>query len=178
MIRIKPEEFSADIFTLWNKDWLLLTAGDFNLNHFNCMTIAWGSLGIMWNKPFIQVVVRPQRYTFEFMEKYPDFTVSAFPDQFKQDLTLLGSKSGREYNKLADTKLSACASEFVASPSFKEAKLIFECKKIFASVMKPENFLDSENLKNYANNDFHHVYFGEIINILGEEKYLIRSPKI
>ena len=36
------------------------------------MTVSWGSMGMIWNKPFIQVVVRPQRHTFEFMEKYPD----------------------------------------------------------------------------------------------------------
>ena len=142
LTNIKPDDFKTDIFKLWAKDWLLLTAGDFAGNDFNCMTIAWGSFGIMWGEPFIQVVVRPQRYTYEFMEKYDNFTVCAFPDEFKKDLSLLGTKSGRDGNKLAETKLTAIASEIVGSPSFKEAELILECKKTFSSQMKVENFLD------------------------------------
>ena len=46
---------------------------------YNAMTISWGSLGVMWDRPFVQVVVRPQRYTFEFMERFDTFTVCAFP---------------------------------------------------------------------------------------------------
>ncbi len=171
MINIKPTEFNTNIFKLWSKDWLLLTAGDFGKNDFNCMTIAWGSFGIMWNKPFVQVVVRPQRYTLEFIEKYNDFTVCAFPAEFKKDLSLLGSKSGRDSNKLAETKLTAISSEIVKTPSYKEAELILECKKMFSSDMKPENFLDPKKLQNYPSKDFHRVYFGEILNIKGVGKY-------
>ena len=65
---------------LWNKQWLLLTAGDFEAGRFNSMTIGWGSLGTMWGRPFAQVVVRPTRYTYEFMEKYDSFTVRVFGD--------------------------------------------------------------------------------------------------
>ncbi len=171
LINIQPEDFNTDIFKLWSKDWLLLTAGDFSKKEFNCMTIAWGSFGVMWNKPFVQVVVRPQRYTYEFMEKYNDFTVCVFPNEYRNDLSLLGSKSGRDGDKLAETKLTAIASELVKTPSYQEAELILECKKMFSLDMKPENFLDPVNLKNYPSKDFHRVYFGEIVNIKGREKY-------
>jgi flavin reductase (DIM6/NTAB) family NADH-FMN oxidoreductase RutF len=168
---IKPTEFNTDIFSLWSKDWLLLTAGDFSTNDFNCMTIAWGSIGMMWNKPFIQVVVRPQRYTIQFMEKYDDFTVCAFPKKFKDDLSLLGTKSGRDLNKLAETSLNPIASEMVKTPSYKESELILECRKMFKSEMVSNNFLDPKIKEKYPSNDYHRIYFGEILNILGTEKF-------
>lgn len=171
LINIKPNEFNTNIFKLWSKDWLLLTAGDFAKNDFNCMTIAWGSIGAMWNKPFIQVVVRPQRYTFQFMNKYPDFTICAFPKEYRNDLTLLGTKSGRDIDKLKETELHPQASEMVKTPSYKEAELILECRKMFTSDMVSNNFLDPKIKENYPNKDFHRVYFGEILNIKGEEKY-------
>lgn len=37
-----------DIFTKFNNQWALLTAGD--ETNFNTMTISWGGMGTLWNK--------------------------------------------------------------------------------------------------------------------------------
>ncbi len=34
----------------------------------NTMTASWGGLGVLWNKPMATIYVRPQRYTFQFLE--------------------------------------------------------------------------------------------------------------
>jgi len=136
------------------------------------MTISWGSLGIMWNKPFAMVVVRPTRYTYGFMNQYNDFTLTAFPEQFRKDLSLLGSKSGRNYDKIAETKLHPVASDVIKSPAFAEAELILECKKIYWDDMKPEHFLDESIFKHYKNNDVHRIYFGEVLKIRGISEFL------
>jgi len=47
---------------------------------------------MMWGRPFAQVVVRPQRYTFEFMERYDSLPYALFPRQYRRALNLLGSK--------------------------------------------------------------------------------------
>ncbi len=73
------------------------------------MTVAWGYFGIMWNKPMAVVVVRPTRFTFEFMEKYDTFTLTAFDKKFKKDLNLLGTKSGRDGDKIAETGSNSCS---------------------------------------------------------------------
>ena len=61
------EKLNVNSLDLWMNQWLLLTCGDFASQDFNTMTVAWGSFGTMWNKPFAQVVVRPVRYTYKFM---------------------------------------------------------------------------------------------------------------
>lgn len=46
---------------------MLVTAG--NKDAFNTMTANWGGIGFLWNKPVVYVFIRPERYTFGFMEK-------------------------------------------------------------------------------------------------------------
>ena len=77
---IPIDQLLLNVSALWSEQWLLLTAGDFRAGKFNAMTVGWGSFGVMWNKPFVQVVVRPTRYTYQFMEQYEDFTLCAFPE--------------------------------------------------------------------------------------------------
>ena len=168
---IKAAEFRSDIFKLWKDQWMLLTSGDLSENKFNCMTVAWGSIGVMWNKPFVQVVVRPTRYTNEFMEKYDTFTLSAFSDKNKADLSYLGSRSGRDEDKLKKTSLTVIPSEKIPSPGYEEAELIIECRKIFASEFNPKEFMDASIIKNYPERDYHKVYFGEVLYISGTDKY-------
>jgi len=146
---------------------LLLTAGDFAAGHYNTMTIGWGSLGIMWGKPFVQVVVRPTRYTFCFMVKYETFTVCALAEAHRSALQLLGTKSGRDGDKIAESGLTPIASSVVAAPAFAEAELILECRKIYWADLDPTHFLDATIQKSYPLRDYHRSYYGEVLAVLG-----------
>ncbi len=159
------DEFSVRIFDLWKNQWLVLTAGDWLKHHYNAMTVAWGSLGVMWNKPFVQVVVRPTRYTHAFMETYPTFTLCAFPEKYRSALQLLGSRSGRDGDKIRQSGLTPMASQKIAAPSFKEASLILECQKIYWDALDNSHFFDATIEKNYPLKDYHTIYFGEILAI-------------
>jgi flavin reductase (DIM6/NTAB) family NADH-FMN oxidoreductase RutF len=168
---INTNDFNVRINDLWKNKWFLLTSGDFAGNHFNTMTVAWGFFGIMWNKPMALVVVRPTRFTYAFMEKYDSFTLCAFDKKYHKDLLLLGTRSGRDGDKIAETKLTPGASEKVTSPSFLEAELIIECKKSYRHDFSPDQFIDESIDKNYPQKDYHRVYCGEILNIKGLKEY-------
>ena len=167
MKQIKPSKLNVDIVRLWDKQWFLLTAG--NETDFNMMTVSWGSMGCIWNKPFAQVVVRPQRHTYQFIDRYPDFTLCAFPDKYRDDLKLLGTLSGRDGDKLSKTNLTVQQSQVVAAPSYEEASLILECRKIYWQDMDPEGFIDQSIEKNYPIQDYHRIYFGEILTVLTDD---------
>ena len=158
---------------LWNEQWLLLTAGDFSARHFNAMTVGWGSLGTMWGRPFALVVVRPTRYTREFMEQYDTFTLCAFPETYRSALNLLGTKSGRHGDKIAESGLTPIPSIQVAAPGYAQADLILECRKIYWADFDPAHFLDPRIERNYPQKDYHRIYFGEIVAIWGEEAYKV-----
>jgi flavin reductase (DIM6/NTAB) family NADH-FMN oxidoreductase RutF len=155
---------------------LLLTSGDFSTGCYNAMTVGWGSIGVMWDLPFVQVVVRPVRYTYEFMEKFDTFTVCAFPKQYSPALSLLGSKSGRDGDKIAESGLSPIPSNCVAAPNYAQAELVFECKKIYWDDLDKHHFLHPRIAKKYPNEDYHRIYYGEILAVTGEPHYIASIP--
>ncbi len=169
--KIDQDDFSTEIFKLWGKQWLLLTAGELDHNAFNSMTVAWGSIGIMWNRPFVQVVVRPTRYTMNFIEKFDTFTICAFSEEFRDKLSYFGRVSGRDENKTELSGLKVIPSITVSCPAYDEAELIIECRKIYASRFSPSEFADPSIEKNYSGSDHHFIYYGEVLRISGTKKY-------
>ncbi len=161
MRKIRPDDLTVKIVDLWDKQWFLLTSG--TEDNFNMMTVSWGSIGCMWNKPFVQIVVRPQRYTYQFLENSDTFSLCAFPEQYRPALQLLGSKSGRHGDKLSLTDLTIKKSSKISAPSYNEASLILECRKMYFQDMDPNGFLDETIQNNYPINDYHRVYYGEIL---------------
>ena len=148
--------------------WFLLTAGDFAEGRYNTMTVSWLFVGVMWAKPVAQVVARPQRYTREFLDAYPTFTLSLFPEQYRPALQLLGTKSGRDGDKIAESGLTPVASTAVAAPSFAEAELVIEMKKLFAQKLDPASFVDTGLIPSlYPGRDFHTLYIGEMLAVRG-----------
>ncbi len=168
---ISFDELVVKAHHLWAKQWLLLTAGDFEKRDFNTMTVGWGSIGTMWGRPFAQVVVRPVRYTYGFMERYDTFTLCTFPGDYRAALNLLGTKSGRDGNKIAEVGLTPIPSSCVAAPGFAEAELILECRKIYWDDMEPSHFLDPRIEDNYPQKDYHRIYYGQILAIYAEGAY-------
>jgi len=163
MREVTVTEITIDVVNLWMNQWLLLTAGA--INDCNMMTVAWGSIGCMWSRPFAQIVVRPQRHTRKYIERSDSFTLCAFPEKYRKDLQTLGTLSGRDGDKLAKTGLTLKASKRVAAPSYNEAKLILECRKIYYQDMDPRGFIDKTIQDNYTANDYHRIYFGEILSV-------------
>ena len=157
-------------FDVWATRWGLLACGDHAKRDFNCMTVSWGSMGVMWGKPFVMVVVRPTRYSFEFMERFGDFTLAVFPPQFKDALNVLRSRYGREMDKVGNSGLTPMASREVASPSWEEAELILECRKMYFGDLEPRHFMD-EDIPQMYHNDYHRMYFGEVVLAAGTAAY-------
>ena len=116
----------TDIFEFFDKQWALLTAGD--ADKYNMMTISWGGLGTLWNKPVATVYVRTSRLTHDYMDDNEYFTVSIFPESYKKTLSVLGSKSGREMDKMHVDGLTAVSAG--ESVTFKEAEITLVCRKL------------------------------------------------
>lgn len=164
---IPIEKFLAPAAYDWERQGLLLAAGDFDKKDYNCMTVGWGSFGVMWNKPFALVVVRPTRHTWHFMEKSDSFTLCAFSEEYRPALDYLGSHSGREGDKVKASGLTPIASRVVRSPGFQEAELVVECRKIYFGDLDPSHFLDPQIEESYPKKDYHRMYFGWIVAVSG-----------
>lgn len=91
------EELQFNPFTKIGKEWMLVTAGD-ETGH-NTMTASWGGMGVMWGKNIVNVYIRPQRYTKEFVDAGEMFTLSFYDESYRKSLSICGSKSGRDCDK-------------------------------------------------------------------------------
>jgi flavin reductase (DIM6/NTAB) family NADH-FMN oxidoreductase RutF len=168
---IAIEKFTVRPYGLFEVDWLLLTSGDYAQGQYNAMTVSWGSLGVMWNKPCAQVVVRPVRHTYAFIERFDTFTLCAFPHDYHRALSLLGTQSGRDGDKIAQAGLTPAAARSVAAPAYAEASLVIECRKLYWHDFDPEHFLDPQLDRNYPQRDYHRSYFGEILAVEGAPEF-------
>ena len=161
---IPPTSITDNVFKLIDKDWMLVTAG--TLEHYNTMTASWGHMGIMWNLPVAIAWIRPQRHTFGFAEKYSHYTLSFFTETYRKALQFCGSHSGRDYDKAARTGLTPVETKG-GHVFFREARLVLECRKLYADNLREENFIVPEIArKHYPTRDFHRFFMGEIVQVL------------
>lgn len=160
---IRPQDINENVFDLIGSQWMLVTAGDSNGN--NTMTASWGGMGVMWGKDVAVTVIRPQRYTMEFVKKNDLFTLSFYDQQYKPALGICGSKSGRDIDKAKETGLTPVFQE--GTTYFEQAKLVLVCRKLYDSPMDPSNLLDEAvDEKWYPDKDYHRMFVGEIVKVL------------
>lgn len=155
-------EFTTDILSVFDKKWALLTAG--NGESFNTMTISWGGLGTIWGKPVATVYVRTSRYTHDFMDANEFFTVSFYPEECRQILGVLGSKSGRDMDKMKESGLTPVQAG--GSISFKEAEVTLVCRKLFRQQLDVANMPEDVAEAMYEGQAPHDMYIGEIVDII------------
>jgi flavin reductase (DIM6/NTAB) family NADH-FMN oxidoreductase RutF len=147
--------------------WTLITAGNVSEDrgNWNTMTASWGALGELWGKDVSFIFVRPQRYTFEFVNAHPLYSVAFFDASWKKALGIAGAKSGRDIDKAAETGLTP-----IVFPDgvigFEEATEVISCRKLYAHDFDPAQFLESFIEKScYPDKDYHRMFIGEVTNL-------------
>ena len=165
---IETKEMQEDVFTLLTKEDLpTLTSG--NSLHYNSMIAGWGGMGILFNKPVVFHMLRSNRYTLELMRKENRYTMTFFDAEFKADYLQFGMSSGRDSaDKMKNTQLTALQTP-TGNMTYKEAKLLLECKLIQVTTVSPDDFLVEENKKFVVDaytetNDYHKMVYGEVTN--------------
>lgn len=155
--------FTTDILNLFDEKWALVTAG--TPDDFNTMTISWGGMGTLWSRPVVTVYVKPVRYTHEFLERNEYFTVSFFDEKHKKALAILGSKSGRDTDKVALSGLTPKTVEGCAV-GFAEAERTILCRKLLRQDLDLSEIPDFAKKTYYETEAPHTMYVGEIEAIL------------
>jgi hypothetical protein len=191
---ISPEQFTVNPFTSIGSDWMLVTAG--GRDGWNTMTAAWGGVGFIWRTPAVFVFVRYSRYTYEFMEQNPYFTLSFFGPEWKKALDYCGSHSGRDVDKAEETGLTplfldgieiASGSKTgdlelsgqetggqepsgqvinIPAAGFLQAERIIAAGKLYSGELSPDNFASMDIHALYPGKDYHRMYIGRVEAIL------------
>lgn len=157
--KINIQDLQINPFISIGQEWMLITAGD--KNKVNTMTASWGGVGVLWGQDVVTAYIRPQRYTKEFVDEQKCFSLSFFNGNYKKELGVLGSVSGRDQDKINDVHFHVTFLEDV--PTFEEASTVFIVEKIYEDTIKPENFKDlSLDEKWYPQKDYHSAYIAKI----------------
>ena len=157
------KSLSPEIFRVFGANNALLTAGD--REKCNTMTIGWCQMGQLWELPVCTVYVRPERYTYEFMESRDTFSVSVLPVSEKKTMGFCGSKSGRDVDKFAACGLTV---DYGAeeTPYVEQAEWVLVCKKLYVCDMDAANSLGSQQIHRFytpEQGSWHRVYIGEVL---------------
>ena len=162
------KEFQENGFN-WFTENLILCCGD--TAESNAMTIGWGGIGnyLGHNRPAVTVYVAPARYTWQFMEKYPRFTIMQFDDP--KIWQYMGKNSGRDGDKAAALGLHTAYTEN-GTPYYEEASMVIECETMTAWHQTESDFRNATAKEWYGKFDagVHTVYIGEVLGAWKREK--------
>ena len=163
-MKLHPADFKTltpEVFRVFGTQNALLTAGDRDV--CNTMTIGWCQLGRLWSIPVCTVYVRPERYTYAFMESHDYFTVSVLPLSDRQTAQVCGTKSGRDIDKIKECGLTLRRGAGDA-PFFDEAEWVLVCRKLYAQDLDESCVLAERVLHHYgAKGGWHRAYTGEVV---------------
>ena len=154
-------KYVVETNNLMRNDGLLLVAEGKDKKP-NAMTIGWGFLGTMWSKPVFVVAVRYSRHTYKLMEESDSFTVCLPSKEMKDALTLCGTKSGRDMDKLEASGLTPVKGETVDAPYLKECPVHYECKVVYKDEMEEGRLAEPLQSQMYGSKDWHVLYYGEV----------------
>jgi flavin reductase (DIM6/NTAB) family NADH-FMN oxidoreductase RutF len=131
----------------------------------NTMTIAWGTMGIQWKKPIFIAFVRESRYTKEFLDKNGEFTVNIpYGEYDKSILSICGTRSGRDIDKIQELGLTLEESETISVPGIRQLPLTLECKVIYRQDQDAKEIQPEDIARYYPQGDFHTAYYGQVLD--------------
>ena len=158
---IKITDISMKPFKKLDKQWMLITAKKKD-GSVNTMTASWGGFGTMWHRPVAYVVIRPQRFTKEFIDEAEEFSICFLPEANRKSSQYIGSVSGRDTkNKIANSGLTI--SEKDGIPYLNESETIMFLKVLSESIISESSIKKDDMISEfYPNKDFHHLYIAEI----------------
>jgi len=94
---------------------------------YNMLTLSWMGT-ICSNPPMCYISVRPERHSYNIIKKNMEFVINLTNEDMAFATDWCGVKSGKDFNKFQEMKLTPVRGEKVQAPVIAEAPLCIECK--------------------------------------------------
>lgn len=160
---VNMELIGADVLDLLDNKGAFFITGD--KDKLNVMNIGWGMIGYLWSKPTFIAAIRPSRYTFEFLKEKPEFNVCFTKGALNQQLVLVGTKSGRSFDKRNIEGITYTQAQTNSTPVIKEADFTIECKVIYTQPLDKDTLPEEAKKAFYGGDepkDVHTMFYAEI----------------
>ena len=120
----------------------------------NIITVAWA--GTICSDPaMVSISIRPERYSYDIIKDSGEFVINLVNTELTGACDWCGVRSGRDYDKFKELKLSEYKSEFMAVPAIDESPVNIYCK-----VKKIEKL------------GSHDMFIAEVVGVTVDDKYM------
>jgi flavin reductase (DIM6/NTAB) family NADH-FMN oxidoreductase RutF len=148
---------------------LLLAATD--KTRSNVMTIGWGTIGIIWGQPIFVVMVRPSRFTYGLIDNTLEFTVNVPTPDMRRWVGICGARSGRDMDKFGEFGMSVTPGQHVNAVTIDACPMVYECRSVHHNDLIPENLEAAAEKRFYGGQDYHRLFFGQILGSYAAADY-------
>jgi len=124
--RTNPINPSTASYLLHPKLTVLLTCTD-GAGKANITTLAW-AMPVSMNPPLLAVSISPRRHSHKLVEETREFVINIPTMEFVEETLFCGRRSGRDFDKFKETKLTPSPAKTVKPPIIKECIAHIECK--------------------------------------------------
>ncbi|MBO7387544.1 MAG: flavin reductase family protein [Lachnospiraceae bacterium] len=125
----------------------------------NIITLAW--VGNVCSDPvMLTISVRKSRYSYDIIKETGEFVVNLTNRELARACDWCGVKSGRDFDKFKEMKLTPSKSETVKAPGIAESPVSIECK-----------------VKNIVELGTHDMFVAEVTAVTVDDKYMDESGK-
>ena len=131
---------------------VMVSCGSFEKS--NIITIAW--TGILNTNPAeVYISVRPERYSYKLIKDNGEFVINLTTQSLAYATDWCGVKSGANFDKFKEMKLTKQKANFVSCPMIEESPVSVECK-----------------LKYIEKLGSHHMFVADVLAINADDKYI------
>ncbi len=121
---------------------------------YNIITLSW--LGtICTNPPMCYISIRPERHSYNIIKKHMEFVINITTEELAYATDWCGVKSGKDFDKFEEMKLTAGKSTIVQAPIIEESPLNIECR-----------------VKEIISLGSHDMFIADVVNVKADEKYI------
>ncbi len=131
---------------------VMVTSGD--MEKSNIMTVAWTGI-LNTNPAMCYISVRPERYSYNLIKESGEFVINLTNENLAYATDWCGVRSGKDYDKFKEMKLTKEKANHVKCPIIKESPVAIECK-----------------VKEIRELGSHHMFLAEVLSIDADEKYI------
>ena len=131
---------------------VMVTSG--TMEKSNIMTVAWTGI-LNTNPAIVYISVRPERYSYNLIKESGEFVINLTTENLAYATDWCGVRSGKDYDKFKEMKLTKEKAKHVKCPIIKESPVAVECRVI--------------DVKEYGS---HHTFVAEVLSIDADDQYI------
>lgn len=105
---------------------IMVSCGN-RIENYNIITISWTGT-INTDPAMCYISVRPERHSYGLIKEHMEFVINLTTRELAKATDWCGVKSGKDFNKFKEMKLTPIKAEFVSAPLISECPVNIECK--------------------------------------------------